>query len=78
MSISWKNNCPANLKWTRCCLMNQAGLGAQLQFDLFRPGQVVVKTTTPELPISIKVTVEVTTTLVSSLPMASFAHCHVE
>jgi type IV pilus assembly protein PilO len=36
--------------------INQAGLGRSLQFDLFRPGQVVVKEYYAELPISIKVT----------------------
>ena len=36
--------------------VNQAGLGRSLQFDLFRPGQVVVKDYYAELPISIKVT----------------------
>jgi type IV pilus assembly protein PilO len=36
--------------------INQAGLGRGLQFDLFRPGQVVVKDYYAELPISIRVT----------------------
>lgn len=36
--------------------INQAGLGRGLQFELFRPGQVVVKDYYAELPISIKVT----------------------
>ncbi len=36
--------------------INQAGLGRSLQFDFFRPGQVVVKDYYAELPISIKVT----------------------
>lgn len=36
--------------------INQAGLGRSLQFDLFRPGQVVVKEYYAELPIQIKVT----------------------
>lgn len=35
--------------------INQAGLGRSLQFDLFRPGQVVVKEYYAELPITIKV-----------------------
>jgi len=35
--------------------INQAGLGRSLQFELFRPGQVVVKDYYAELPISIKV-----------------------
>lgn len=35
--------------------INQAGLGRSLQFDLFRPGQVVVKDYYAELPISLKV-----------------------
>jgi type IV pilus assembly protein PilO len=35
--------------------INQAGLGRGLQFQLFRPGQVVVKDYYAELPISIKV-----------------------
>ena len=33
--------------------INQAGLGRGLQFELFRPGQVVVKDYYAELPISI-------------------------
>ncbi|MEN3367788.1 MAG: type pilus assembly protein PilO [Burkholderiales bacterium] len=36
--------------------INQAGLGRGLQFELFRPGQVVVKDYYAELPINIKVT----------------------
>ena len=36
--------------------INQAGIGRGLQFELFRPGQVVVKDYYAELPISIKVT----------------------
>jgi type IV pilus assembly protein PilO len=36
--------------------INQAGLGRGLQFELFKPGQVVVKNYYAELPISIKVT----------------------
>ena len=36
--------------------INQAGLGRALQFEHFRPGQVVVKDYYAELPISIKVT----------------------
>ena len=36
--------------------INQAGLGRGLQFELFRPGQVVVKDYYAELPITIKVT----------------------
>jgi len=36
--------------------INQAGLGRGLQFELFRPGQVVVKDYYAELPISIRVT----------------------
>lgn len=36
--------------------INQAGLGRGLQFDLFKPGQVVVKDYYAELPINIKVT----------------------
>jgi len=35
--------------------INQAGLGRGLQFELFRPGQSVVKDYYAELPISIKV-----------------------
>lgn len=35
--------------------INQAGLGRGLQFELFRPGTVVVKDYYAELPISIKV-----------------------
>ncbi len=36
--------------------INQAGLGRGLQFELFRPGQVVLKDYYAELPISIRVT----------------------
>jgi type IV pilus assembly protein PilO len=36
--------------------INQAGLGRGLQFELFKPGQVVVKDYYAELPIAIKVT----------------------
>lgn len=36
--------------------VNQSGLGRSLQFDLFRPGQVVAKDYYAELPISIRVT----------------------
>jgi type IV pilus assembly protein PilO len=36
--------------------INQAGLGRSLQFELFRPGQVVVKEYYAELPISLKIT----------------------
>jgi type IV pilus assembly protein PilO len=35
--------------------INQAGLGRGLQFELFKPGQVVVKDYYAELPIDIKV-----------------------
>ncbi len=35
--------------------INQAGLGRSLQFDLFRPGQVLVKDYYAELPIAVKV-----------------------
>ncbi|CAN7242051.1 type 4a pilus biogenesis protein PilO [Acidovorax sp. LjRoot129] len=35
--------------------INQAGLGRSLQFDLFRPGQVVVKEYYAELPIEVRV-----------------------
>jgi type IV pilus assembly protein PilO len=35
--------------------INQAGLGRSLQFDLFRPGQLVVKDYYAELPIALKV-----------------------
>src|SRR5882724_8103397 len=35
--------------------INQAGLGRGLQFELFRPGQVLVKEYYAELPIAIKV-----------------------
>lgn len=36
--------------------INQAGLGRGLQFELFKPGQVVVKDYYAELPIDIKIT----------------------
>ena len=36
--------------------INQAGLGRNLQFDLFRPGQVAVKEYYAELPITLRVT----------------------
>lgn len=36
--------------------INQAGLGRSLQFDLFKPGQMVVKEYYAELPIEIRVT----------------------
>lgn len=36
--------------------INQAGLGRGLQFELFKPGQVVVKDYYAELPIDLKVT----------------------
>lgn len=36
--------------------INQSGLGRSLQFDLFRPGQVVVKEYYAELPIAVRVT----------------------
>ena len=36
--------------------INQAGLGRSLQFELFRPGQVVVKEYYAELPIAVRVT----------------------
>ena len=36
--------------------INQAGLGRSLQFELFRPGQLVVKDYYAELPIAVKVT----------------------
>jgi type IV pilus assembly protein PilO len=35
--------------------INQAGIGRGLQFDLFKPGQVVVRDYYAELPIDIKV-----------------------
>jgi type IV pilus assembly protein PilO len=35
--------------------VNQAGLGRSLQFDLFRPGQVVVKDYYAELSIALRV-----------------------
>lgn len=35
--------------------INQAGLGRSLQFDLFRPGQVVVREYYAELPIDVRV-----------------------
>jgi len=36
--------------------INQAGIGRSLQFELFRPGQVVVKDYYAELPISVRIT----------------------
>lgn len=36
--------------------INQAGLGRSLQFELFKPGQVIAKDYYAELPISIRVT----------------------
>ncbi|MBH1965976.1 MAG: type 4a pilus biogenesis protein PilO [Comamonadaceae bacterium] len=36
--------------------INQAGIGRNLQFDLFRPGQVSIKDYYAELPIALKVT----------------------
>ena len=36
--------------------INQAGLGRSLQFELFRPGQIVVKDYYAELPIALRVT----------------------
>jgi type IV pilus assembly protein PilO len=36
--------------------INQAGLGRSLQFELFRPGQVIVREYYAELPIAIRVT----------------------
>jgi type IV pilus assembly protein PilO len=36
--------------------INQAGLGRSLQFELFRPGQIVVKEYYAELPIAVRVT----------------------
>ena len=36
--------------------INQAGLGRSLQFDLFRPGQVIIRDYYAELPINIRVT----------------------
>ncbi|MBV7453242.1 type 4a pilus biogenesis protein PilO [Acidovorax sp. sif1233] len=36
--------------------INQAGLGRSLQFDLFRPGQVVAREYYAELPIQVRVT----------------------
>jgi type IV pilus assembly protein PilO len=35
--------------------INQAGLGRGLQFELFRPGQVVVKDYYAELPIALRI-----------------------
>lgn len=34
--------------------INQAGLGRSLQFDLFRPGQIVVRDYYAELPIAVR------------------------
>ena len=36
--------------------INQAGLGRGLQFELFRPGQVIIKDYYAELPIALRVT----------------------
>ena len=36
--------------------VNQAGLGRSLQFEVFRPGQVVVREYYAELPITLRVT----------------------
>ena len=36
--------------------INQAGLGRSLQFEMFKPGQVIVREYYAELPIAIKVT----------------------
>lgn len=36
--------------------INQSGLGRSLQFDLFRPGQIVVRDYYAELPIEVRVT----------------------
>jgi type IV pilus assembly protein PilO len=36
--------------------INQAGIGRGLQFELFRPGQVIVKDYYAELPIAVRVT----------------------
>lgn len=36
--------------------INQAGVGRSLQFELFRPGQIIVRDYYAELPISIRVT----------------------
>ncbi len=36
--------------------INQAGIGRSLQFELFRPGQVVIKDYYAELPIAVRVT----------------------
>lgn len=36
--------------------INQAGIGRSLQFELFRPGQIIVRDYYAELPISIRVT----------------------
>ena len=36
--------------------INPAGIGRSLQFELFRPGQVVVKDYYAELPIAVRVT----------------------
>jgi type IV pilus assembly protein PilO len=40
-----------------CCrILIKLDLGRSLQFELFRPGQVVVKEYYAELPISVKIT----------------------
>ncbi|MDV7401140.1 type 4a pilus biogenesis protein PilO, partial [Arthrospira platensis SPKY1] len=36
--------------------INQAGLGRGMQFELFRPGQVVIRDFYAELPITVRVT----------------------
>ena len=36
--------------------INQAGLGRSLEFELFRPGQVIIKDYYAELPIAVRVT----------------------
>ena len=36
--------------------INQAGLGRSLQFELFRPGQVIIRDYYAELPIAVRVT----------------------
>jgi Tfp pilus assembly protein PilO len=49
--------------------INQAGLGRSLQFDLFRPGQVLVRDYYAELPIALRVTGRTTTS--APLPRTS-------
>ena len=41
--------------------INQMGLGRSLQFELFGPGQLVVRDYYAELPIALKVTGKITT-----------------